>query len=739
MQRIFAIGLWMILLASPSWADPGEDLRQAAMAGNLGEVKRLLDAGAPVDAAARHGQTALFFAAGQGHLPIVTLLLERGAKLETRDGFFGVELIDTALRSGNQEVVALLLARGVEGAGNVLYVAAENDDLGLARLAIATGKIEPLDLAAARKVAEGKSAEIRELLAQTQAQKRERPPFVPSAERLVQSAGDYFPGENAAAALIAPPESKVSVTLDQRVLSLQMPGSTQKIALQPISADYFESADGQMSAAFLGRGGTIEWLFLNRAGELQNLARVSGADSNKPLPAVEASATPDPTAAAPAALAPRGPAQPWPQFRGPHGGGQGDGQGLPLSWDVAQGRGVVFKTPIPGIGLASPVIWGDRIYLTTAISSKGDATFRIGNYGDPSSVDDRSEHSFRVYALDAKSGAIVWDREVFKGPPGALRHLKSSLANSSPVTDGDKVVVLFGAVGILATFDRDGQKLWQRDLGVFASNDPMVGQSEWGHAASPILIGDLIIVQADRKSDSFLAAYRLKDGEEVWRVPRVEPSTWSTPTWVPGPKGGELVVNGPIVRGYDPQTGQELWHLGPNSEVVVATPVFSDDLIYITAGYPPIRPVYAIRRGQKGDLSLPSGSRSNSSVVWSHDRGGTYVPSPIYYRGHLHTLGSFGILTTYHGTTGESLSTVRLSTSGVSISASPIAADGHLLIFTEEGEGFVLAAGPEPKLIGRYPMGEIVMATPALSDGLLVVRTLGHVVGLRQEPGKNPG
>jgi outer membrane protein assembly factor BamB len=291
-------------------------------------------------------------------------------------------------------------------------------------------------------------------------------------------------------------------------------------------------------------------------------------------------------------------------------------------------------------------------------------------------------------------------------------------------------VVLYGAVGKLAAFDRAGTPLWQRDVGILDSNDPQSGTDEWGHASSLILAGDRVILQADRRKDSFLAAYRLADGTEAWRVARTEPSTWATPTLVAAPTGDELVVNGPTIRAYDPRTGAELWHLGPSSEVVVATPQAGDGLIYVTAGYPPIRPIFAIRPGQRGDLSLPAGSTSSPSIAWSHNRGGTYIPTPILYRGFFHTCNNNGILTTYKAATGELLSTIRLSNAGISVSASPVAADGRLYLISEEGQVYVLASGPEPVLLGSYPMGEVVMSTPAISGGLMVVRTLGHVVGL---------
>ncbi|HBL27770.1 MAG TPA: hypothetical protein DD490_13110, partial [Acidobacteria bacterium] len=533
--------------------DPGEELRTAAGAGDVERVRALLASGVAVDAPARHGQTALFFAAGEGHLEVARLLLEHGANADVHDGFFGQSAVDVALQAGNRELVRLLLDRGAEGVMAVLETAVAQDDLELARMALATGRLEPLDLAAARRESQGSSQALRDLLAAATAAPRQHPPHQPGAEKLRQAAGLYKTGSGAPG---------LTVSVRGEGLEVQFPASPEKIALSAVTPDRFDSADGRLSIRFGGRGGLIEWLVFNRDGERAFLSL--SAEEPAPLRAA--------TVPTPAAPAPADPARPWPQFRGPGAGGVGDGQGAPASWNVATGEGVRFKTPIPGTGLASPIVWGDRIYVATAVSAKGETALRIGLYGDTDSIEDRSEHSFRLYALETAGGKVVWEREVHRGVPGALRHLKSSLANSTPVTDGERIVVLFGAVGKLAAYDRAGTLLWQRDIGILDSNDPQSGTAEWGHAASPILAGDRVIVQADRRRDSFLAAYRLTDGTEIWRVARSEPSTWSTPTLVTSPAGEELVVNGPTIRGYDPKSGAELWRLGPNSEVVVSTP-----------------------------------------------------------------------------------------------------------------------------------------------------------------------
>jgi outer membrane protein assembly factor BamB len=719
-RRSALLSCALVLLAAALAAgagDPGEALREAARAGDLAKVDALLAAGAPVDAPARYGQTPLYFAAEKGHLAVAKRLVERGANVNAQDGFFGASALEMALQGEHRELARYLLAQGAEDAVSALFAAIESDDLELARAALATGLLEPLDLAAARRQVQSATGPMSELLAKAAAKPRQRPPYKAAPERLSAYAGRYRDQLG----------KDVTVAVRDNGVALALPGQPEMV-LTAVAEDRFDSADGGLSLVFGGRGGLIEWARVNQGGELFFL----GAVTSDPTPLRAAAAPgaemkPEPVPMA----APR----PWPQFRGPHASGIGDGQGAPAAWNAATGEGVRFKTPIPGIGLSSPIVWGDRIFVTTAVSGKGDVTFRTGLYGETTSVDDHSEHSFRLYALDAATGRVAWEREVHRGAPQVERHLKSSLANATPATDGERIVVLFGAVGKLAAYDFDGKPLWQRDIGILDANDPQSGSAEWGHASSPILYGDLVLVQGDRRKDSFLAAYRLATGEEVWRVAREEPSTWATPNVLPAPSGDELITNGSTIRAYDPRTGQSLWSLGPSSDVVVATPVVGDGLAFVTAGYPPVRPVFAVRPGQRGDLSLPKGERSSKAIAWSHARGGTYIPSPILYRGILHTCNNNGILTSYRGETGEQLSMIRLSgATTASFSASPVAADGRLYIASETGDVYVLRAGPEPELLAVQPMGETVMSTPAISGGLLVVRTLNHVFGLAQPP-----
>ena len=721
-RRLAAVlALALLFAAAPAFCadDPGEALREAARAGDVARIDALLAAGAPIDAPARYGITPLYLAAEKGHLAAVRRLVERGANVNARNEFFGESVIEVALRENRLDVVLYLLGKGAEDAASALGTALDLGDVELARAALATGFIEPLDLAAARRTAEGGPPALRELLAKATAKPRQRPPYKVPPDRLSAYAGRYRMQDG----------SMVTVAVRGEGLTLTFPNQGETV-VAAVAENRFDSPDGNLVIAFGGRAGTVEWATVNRGGEVFQLGVAPAAD---PTPLRSATST-EKTEQTPA-----GPARPWPQFRGPRASGIGDGQGAPAAWNVETGEGVRFKTPVPGIGLSSPIVWGDRIFLTTAVSGKGDTTFRTGLYGDGTSVDDTSEHSFRLYALDTATGRVVWEREVHRGAPQVKRHLKSSLSNATPATDGERVVVLFGPIGKLAAYDFAGKQLWQRDIGILDCNDPQAGSAEWGHASSPILYGDLVLVQGDRRKDSFLAAYRLENGEEVWRVAREEPSTWATPNVLPAPSGDELVTNGTTIRGYDPRTGKVLWSLAPNSEVIVATPIVGDGMAFVTAGYPPVRPVYALRPGHRGDLTLPKGERASPAIAWSHPRGGTYVPTPILYRGLLHTVNNNGILTTYRADTGEQLSMIRLSASGTSFSASPIAADGRLYIASEPGDVYVLRAGPEPELLATRPMGETVMSTPAVSGGLMVIRALNHVYGIAQGGGKEAG
>ncbi len=417
----------------------------------------------------------------------------------------------------------------------------------------------------------------------------------------------------------------------------------------------------------------------------------------------------------------------WPSFRGPDARGVADGQHLPETWDGERGINIRWKTPVPGLAHSSPIVWGDTLFVTSAISSRADASFRPGLYGDGTASEDRSPHRRVIYALDKRTGKILWESTAVEGVPTDKRHIKSTYASSTPVTDGRYVVAFFGSQGLYG-FDMSGTLVWRKDLGRLDVGAYDAPDFEWGPASSPIIFEDLVIVQCDTQNDSFILAADIRTGDTVWRTPRDELPSWGTPSVYRGDSGLELVTNASkFIRGYDPRTGRELWKLGGSSDITAPTPVFSDNLIIVASGRQPEAPIFAIRPGASGDITLRGRRRANDFVAWSRLRRGPYMPTPLIYRGYLYILNNSGILDCYDLETGEEIYRRRIPHAGFGFSASPVAADGKMYLSGEDGDMLVIRAGPRPEVIATNPMGEPLMATPALSQGTMYVRGARHV------------
>lgn len=426
-------------------------------------------------------------------------------------------------------------------------------------------------------------------------------------------------------------------------------------------------------------------------------------------------------------------AQNWPSFRGRNASGVADGKMTPTKWDAEKNINIAWKVPIPGLAHSSPVVWEDKIFITTAVSSDPKSYFRHGLYGDVDSAEDMSKHTWKVYCLDKKSGKILWERIAHEGIPKTKRHIKSTFANSTPVTDGKNIVAFFGSEGLFC-YDFQGNLRWKTNLGLLDAGWFFDPDYQWGIASSPIIYKDLVILQCDIQKGSFIAAYNLKDGKEAWRTPREEIPSWGSPTIVEGKQRVELVTNATkAARGYDPLTGKELWKLVGNPEVTATTPVAAQDLIFICNSYRPNQPIYAIKQGAAaGDISLKDGKSSSDFVAWSVQRGGSYMPTPVVYGEYLYICANQGVMTVYNARTGERIYQQRIGDKGGSYSASPIAADGKIYFSSEDGEIFVVKAGPKYELISANPMGEVLMATPAISDNMIIVRGQKHVFGIAE-------
>ena len=422
----------------------------------------------------------------------------------------------------------------------------------------------------------------------------------------------------------------------------------------------------------------------------------------------------------------------WPSFRGPGASGVAEGYATPTTWDAEKGVNVRWKTAIPGLGHSSPVVWGNRVFLTSALSGQEKPELRVGLYGDIASANDDTTHNWNVYCLDRTTGRILWQKTAHRGVPRTKRHTKATQANPTVATDGKRVVASFGSEGLYC-YDVNGKLLWKKDLGVLDSGFFAVPSAQWGFASSPVIHGEMLLIQCDVQKNSFIAAFSLKDGRQIWRTPRSDVPTWSTPTVLVEGGREQVVVNGfKQIAGYDLRTGRELWTLKGGGDIPVPTPVTGHGLIYITNAHGRLAPIYAIRSGAVGDISLKGDERSNAHVAWSHHREGGYMQTPLVYGDYLYVCRDNGVLSCYDAKTGARLYQERLGSGRTGFTASPVAADGKIYFTSEDGDIYVVKAGPKYQLLATNPMGEICMATPAVSGGMLLFRTQGHVVAVGQ-------
>jgi outer membrane protein assembly factor BamB len=419
----------------------------------------------------------------------------------------------------------------------------------------------------------------------------------------------------------------------------------------------------------------------------------------------------------------------WPQFRGIRAAGVVEGAPLPAAWDVAKGDGIAWKTKIPGLGHSSPIVWGDLVCVTTAVSGKADAGLKVGYYGNVDSVSDDTEHEWRVYCLDKKTGAVRWQQATLKAVPKIKRHLKATHANSTLATDGERLIAFFGSEGLYA-YDMKGKLLWKKDLGVLDAGWFTDPSYQWETGSSPIIHNDVVVVQADVQKGSFIAAFNALDGRELWRTARNEVPTWGTPT-VHHVNGREqLIVNGwHHIGAYDFKTGKEIWKLKGGGDIPIPTPVVHEGLIYITNAHGPMAPVYAIRETATGDITPTAGAMSTKDIAWSYVNNGGYMSTPIVYCGLVYIVKYNGGLTVYDAKTGERTFQQRLAAGA--FTSSPVASDGKLYFPSEEGHVLVVKAGPTFELLADNDMGESILASPAISEGSLLIRTQSQIVAIR--------
>ena len=422
----------------------------------------------------------------------------------------------------------------------------------------------------------------------------------------------------------------------------------------------------------------------------------------------------------------------WPSFRGANASGFIEGQNIPLHWDIETAQNIKWKINIPGLGHSSPIIWEDKLFLTTSVRPDSISNLDLDAYRTISH-NDHSEHSWLVYCIDKNSGKVFWKRTAHAGAPKVGRHPKGTQANSTPVTDGKHVVVLFGAEGLYC-YSLEGELFWKKTIGYLDSGYYADHKIQYGHASSPIIYKNSVIVQADKSNDSFIAAYRLKDGKQLWKTPRNVHPSWSTPTVYESSEQTVVVANGGnYIIGYKPINGQEVWRLLNSWFGAIPSPVVTRDLIILCNT--PGQPIYAIKGNARGDLSHADSSTSNTFIKWSQLKGGSYIPTPIVYGDYFYVCGHNGVVSVYDLESGQRLNRKRLGGQGrgYRFSASPVAAGGFLYFFSEDGIVFVVEANPGLKTFAENELSEIIMASPAISEHHLYIRSQNHLWSISEQ------
>jgi len=421
----------------------------------------------------------------------------------------------------------------------------------------------------------------------------------------------------------------------------------------------------------------------------------------------------------------------WPQFRGPNAAGVAEGKGLPSEWSSSQN--IRWKVEVPGVAWSSPVVWGDRVFVTTAISDSPQESPKKGLYfGGDRPAPRQATYRWEVLCLNRDDGKLLWRRVAVERKPSSSIHIKNSYASETPVTDGERLYAYFGAAGLYA-YDFDGNLVWKKDLGSFKT------RFGWGTASSPTLDGDRLFLLNDNEEQSFLVALDKRTGDELWRSERDEKSSWSTPFVWNNKQRTELVTCATKrVRSYDPATGKLLWELGGMSSICSPTPVASDELLYVSSGYvmDSKRPLFAVRAGASGDITLSGDQTANAGVAWCQKLGGAYMPSPVLDGGQVYVLYDRGFFASFDAMTGRPIyEKQRIEPGAGGFSASPWAYGGKLFCLNEDGDTFVIQAGSEFKILGKNSLDELFMASPAISGDILILRGMNHLYGIDNSSG----
>jgi len=418
----------------------------------------------------------------------------------------------------------------------------------------------------------------------------------------------------------------------------------------------------------------------------------------------------------------------WPAFRGLNASGLSQST-TPIHWDIEKSTNIKWKTPIPGLGHSSPAIWENKLFITTAVPLEGTADVKTGVFGDIEPVENESTHEWFLYCIDKNTGEMIWKTMCHKGVPEVKRHIKSSHANSTPVTDGKHVVAFLGSEGLYC-YDMDGKLLWQEDFGVLNATFYRAPEAQWEFGSSPIIHDGVLILQVDVLENSFIGAYDVSSGKELWRTPRSDVPTWCTPSIYTFNDSTRIAINGyKHIAGYDFSDGSLIWTMGEGGDIPVPVPVIGKDLLFFTSGHGRLRPIYAVKKAARGDISLQESEKSNEYVAWSARRDGAYMPSPIVIDDCLYRLGDMGDFTCYNASDGEVFYDQKLDTKGWYF-ASVVASKNAIYCTIETGEVSIIKPGKQFEILAQNAMNDNCYATPAISNDVLYYRTQHHLMAI---------
>lgn len=421
----------------------------------------------------------------------------------------------------------------------------------------------------------------------------------------------------------------------------------------------------------------------------------------------------------------------WPQFRGPDAQGYVAGASTAANWNVETGSNIIWKTPIAGLAHSSPVIAGDKMFVTTAIKEGGDQSLKVGLYGSIAPVADDSPYEFRTICLDRRTGEVLWDELSVKAVPAIKRHPKGSHAASSPATDGEYVVSLFASEGMYC-YTVDGELVWSREDGVLDSGFFLVKDAQWGFSSSPVIHDGKVVFQCDIQEGSYLAVFDVATGERLWKTDRIDTPGWGTPTVIEHEGRTQIVCNGwKEIAGYDFETGERLWKTDGGGDLPVPTPIAAGDHVFITNAHGQMAPIAAIRLDAEGEFAL---SDEAEQIDWMYPRTGNYMQTPIVIGERLFLCNDAGIVSAYNRATGERLYRSRLGSGRMGFTASPVAAGDKIYFTSETGEIHVVRPGDEFESIAVNQMGTECMATPAIAGDVIYWRTRDSVIAVGTLP-----